>query len=102
MTEFVEKYKLPVVNTLLGLGSIHGDHELFFGMAGMHGAVAANDAITKCDLLINIGARFDDRLTGNKSTLLRMQQLFISISILLKSVKTFLQIYRLWQMRKKL
>ncbi|WP_332645504.1 biosynthetic-type acetolactate synthase large subunit [Lysinibacillus sp. 54212] len=68
LSEFVEKYKLPVVNTLLGLGSIHGDHELFFGMAGMHGTVTANDAITKCDLLINIGARFDDRLTGNLAT----------------------------------
>lgn len=66
--QFVEKYNLPVVNTLLGLGSIHGEHELFYGMAGMHGTVTANDAITKCDLLINIGARFDDRLTGNLAT----------------------------------
>lgn len=67
LSEFVEKYKLPVVNTLLGLGSIPGDHELNFGMAGMHGAVVANDAITNSDLLINIGARFDDRLTGDTS-----------------------------------
>ncbi|RHW38254.1 biosynthetic-type acetolactate synthase large subunit [Lysinibacillus yapensis] len=65
LTEFVEKYKLPVINTLLGLGSIHGQHELFFGMAGMHGAAVANDAIQKSDLIINIGARFDDRLTGD-------------------------------------
>lgn len=68
LTEFIEKYNLPVVNTLLGLGSIHGDHEQFFGMAGMHGYATANDAITKADLLINIGARFDDRLTGNLAT----------------------------------
>ena len=68
LTEFIEKYKLPVINTLLGLGSIHGQHELFYGMAGMHGTVTANDAITKCDLLLNIGARFDDRLTGNLAT----------------------------------
>ncbi|MGE7024488.1 biosynthetic-type acetolactate synthase large subunit [Solibacillus cecembensis] len=68
LTEFIEKYNLPVVNTLLGLGSIHGDHEQFFGMAGMHGYATANDAITKCDLLLNIGARFDDRLTGNLAT----------------------------------
>ena len=68
LTEFAEKYKIPVVNTLLGLGGIHGRHELFYGMAGMHGTVTANDAITKCDLLINIGARFDDRLTGNLAT----------------------------------
>nr|WP_106779023.1 biosynthetic-type acetolactate synthase large subunit [Lysinibacillus timonensis] len=65
LTELVEKYKLPVINTLLGLGSIHGNHALNFGMAGMHGAGVANDAIQKCDLLINIGARFDDRLTGD-------------------------------------
>lgn len=68
LTEFIEKYKLPVVSTLLGLGSIHGKHEQFFGMAGMHGYATANDAITKSDLLINIGARFDDRLTGNLAT----------------------------------
>ncbi len=62
---FVEKHRVPVVNTLLGLGGIHGEHELFFGMAGMHGTCSANTAISECDLLINIGARFDDRLTGN-------------------------------------
>ncbi|MEC1177328.1 biosynthetic-type acetolactate synthase large subunit [Metasolibacillus meyeri] len=65
LTEFIEKYELPIVNTLLGLGSVHGQHELFYGMAGMHGTFTANDAITNADLLINIGARFDDRLTGN-------------------------------------
>lgn len=65
LTEFVEKYKLPVINTLLGLGSIHGQHQLNFGMAGMHGSAVANDAIQKADLLLNIGARFDDRLTGD-------------------------------------
>ncbi|MED3660882.1 biosynthetic-type acetolactate synthase large subunit [Ureibacillus sp. FSL K6-8385] len=67
LVEFVEKYRLPVVTTLLGLGSIPGTHELNYGMAGMHGAVVANDAITKSDLIINIGSRFDDRLTGDTS-----------------------------------
>ncbi|MDL4842200.1 acetolactate synthase large subunit [Aquibacillus rhizosphaerae] len=62
---FAEKHSLPVTNTLLGLGSFPGDHELSLGMAGMHGTYAANMAIYECDLLINIGARFDDRLTGN-------------------------------------
>lgn len=65
LKEFAELHQIPVVNTLLGLGSIHGEHELFLGMAGMHGMYAANMAITECDLLLNIGARFDDRLTGN-------------------------------------
>lgn len=65
LKQFVEKYQLPITNTLLGLGSFPGDHELFLGMAGMHGTYAANMAISECDLLINFGARFDDRLTGN-------------------------------------
>ena len=62
---FAEKYQIPVTNTLLGLGTINGDHPLFLGMAGMHGTYTANMAIQSCDLLINVGARFDDRLTGN-------------------------------------
>lgn len=65
LKEFAETHQIPITNTLLGLGSIHGEHELFLGMAGMHGMYAANMAITECDLLLNIGARFDDRLTGN-------------------------------------
>lgn len=65
LKEFVEKHRLPITNTLLGLGSIRGDHELFLGMAGMHGTVTSNIALSECDVLVNIGARFDDRLTGN-------------------------------------
>ncbi|MFF2752186.1 acetolactate synthase large subunit [Psychrobacillus sp. NPDC058041] len=65
LAEFAEKYQIPITNTLLGLGSIEGDHPLFLGMAGMHGTYTANMAIQTCDLLINVGARFDDRLTGN-------------------------------------
>ncbi|MEN1968133.1 biosynthetic-type acetolactate synthase large subunit [Lentibacillus sp. N15] len=64
LQQFVEKYQLPITTTLLGLGSFPGTHPLFLGMAGMHGTYAANMAIYECDLLINIGARFDDRLTG--------------------------------------
>ncbi|WP_196237884.1 acetolactate synthase large subunit [Calidifontibacillus erzurumensis] len=62
---YAEQQNLPVVNTLLGLGSFPGNHELFLGMGGMHGTYTANMAMYECDLLINIGARFDDRLTGN-------------------------------------
>lgn len=65
LKQFVEKYELPIVNTLLGLGSFPGTSPLFLGMAGMHGTYVANMAMYECDLLINIGARFDDRLTGN-------------------------------------
>lgn len=65
LVAFAEKHQIPVVSTLLGLGAIPGDHELFLGMAGMHGYYASNQAIQQCDLLINFGSRFDDRLTGD-------------------------------------
>ncbi|RSD24852.1 acetolactate synthase large subunit [Mesobacillus subterraneus] len=68
LLSFAEFYQLPVVHTLLGLGGFPAQHPLFLGMAGMHGCYAANMAIYECDLLINIGARFDDRLTGNLKT----------------------------------
>ncbi|MGP6139789.1 biosynthetic-type acetolactate synthase large subunit [Jeotgalibaca sp. A127] len=62
---FAEKYNLPVVTTLQGLGAFPETHIQSLGMGGMHGSYAANIAIQECDLLINIGSRFDDRLTGN-------------------------------------
>ncbi len=62
---FAKHYRIPVINTLLGLGGYPGDDELFYGMAGMHGTYTANMALHESDLLINFGARFDDRLTGN-------------------------------------
>jgi acetolactate synthase-1/2/3 large subunit len=62
---FVQKTGIPVTNTLLGLGGIPGDHPLSLGMLGMHGTKYANLAVTQCDLLIALGARFDDRVTGN-------------------------------------
>lgn len=65
LKEYVEQQKLPVVHTLLGLGGFPANHPLFVGMGGMHGCYAANMALYECDLLVNIGARFDDRLTGN-------------------------------------
>ncbi|HLR18628.1 MAG TPA: biosynthetic-type acetolactate synthase large subunit [Staphylococcus sp.] len=64
-TEFVSRHQLPVVSTLLGLGAIPYDHPLFLGMGGMHGSYASNMALTECDLLINFGSRFDDRLASN-------------------------------------
>ncbi|MDF2607972.1 MAG: ilvB [Bacillales bacterium] len=68
LTDFADKHKIPVVNTLLGLGSFPATHELFLGMGGMHGTYAANNAMFECDLLISIGARFDDRLTCNTNS----------------------------------
>lgn len=65
LKQYAEQQNLPVVHTLLGLGGFPAEHPLFAGMAGMHGCYTANMALHDCDLLINIGARFDDRLTGN-------------------------------------
>ncbi len=61
---FALSQNIPVTMTLLGLGGFPGDHELSLGMLGMHGTYAANMAVSDCDLLIAIGARFDDRVTG--------------------------------------
>jgi acetolactate synthase-1/2/3 large subunit len=61
---FVEDTGIPVVTTLQGLGAVPGDHRLNLGMLGMHGTKAANYAVQECDLLICVGARFDDRVTG--------------------------------------
>ncbi|GIN60247.1 acetolactate synthase large subunit [Robertmurraya siralis] len=65
LKEYAEQQNIPVVHTLLGLGGFPAEHELSLGMAGMHGCYTANMALYESDLLINIGARFDDRLTGN-------------------------------------
>ncbi|EUJ45174.1 biosynthetic-type acetolactate synthase large subunit [Paenilisteria rocourtiae] len=65
LLDFAERYQIPVVNTLLGLGSFPQDHPLFLGMGGMHGSYAANMALTDPDLLINFGSRFDDRMVGS-------------------------------------
>ena len=62
--ELAEKAKLPVIWTLMGIGAFPGNHELGLGMVGMHGTYAANHATQKSDLIIAIGARFDDRVTG--------------------------------------
>jgi acetolactate synthase-1/2/3 large subunit len=64
---FVEKSRIPVCSTVLGLGAFPGDHPLYFGMLGMHGAAFANFAIDQADLVICVGARFDDRVTGKVS-----------------------------------
>ncbi|WP_445489624.1 acetolactate synthase large subunit [Niallia sp. 03133] len=65
LKQYAEQQQIPVVHTLLGLGGFPADNDLFIGMGGMHGCYAANMALYECDLLINVGARFDDRLTGN-------------------------------------
>ena len=65
---FAEQTGIPVVTTLHGLGAMPHDHPLAIGMPGMHGWVHVNRAIQACDVLLNVGSRFDDRVTGKAST----------------------------------
>jgi acetolactate synthase-1/2/3 large subunit len=62
--DFVKATGIPTVCTLQGLGALPADHPLYLGMLGMHGTRSANMAVQECDLLICVGARFDDRVTG--------------------------------------
>lgn len=62
--EFAERFQLPVTTTLMGIGAFDEHHALSVGMLGMHGTAYANFAVSECDLLIAVGARFDDRVTG--------------------------------------
>ncbi len=68
LTQLARKYQIPVTGTLMGLGSFPGTDPLWLGMLGMHGTYYANMAISHCDLLIAVGVRFDDRVTGTIET----------------------------------
>ncbi|MBU2514498.1 biosynthetic-type acetolactate synthase large subunit [bacterium] len=70
LVQFAETTGIPVATTLLGLGCIPEDHFLSLGMLGMHGHYTANSAMAETDLVIALGARFDDRVTGNVDTFL--------------------------------
>jgi len=65
LMQFLNKTQMPAVATLKALGSVLPDYEHYLGMLGMHGGQAANIAVQECDVLVCIGARFDDRVTGN-------------------------------------
>ena len=64
LTELATKLNIPVAMTLMGLGGFPGTHKLSMGMLGMHGTYYSNMAVSQCDLLIAVGSRFDDRVTG--------------------------------------
>ena len=65
LIELAHKIDAPVTDSLMGKGAFPGNDELYMGMLGMHGTKAANLGVTECDLLITVGARFSDRVTGN-------------------------------------
>ncbi|CBY29189.1 TPA: acetolactate synthase 2 catalytic subunit [Yersinia enterocolitica] len=68
LREFIDVTGIPAVATLKGLGASDTEHPCYLGMLGMHGTKAANLAVQDCDLLIAVGARFDDRVTGKLNT----------------------------------
>lgn len=68
LREFIAVTQMPVTCTLKGLGAVDADYPYYLGMLGMHGTKAANLAVQACDLLIAVGARFDDRVTGKLNT----------------------------------
>ena len=65
LTKLVETLKAPITNTLMGLGGISGTHKQFIGMLGMHGSLEANKSMANADVILALGARFDDRVTNN-------------------------------------
>src|SRR6185312_9587220 len=71
LKELVETVDAPTVCTLMGLGGLSSSHRNFISMPGMHGSYAANMAMTECDLLIALGTRFDDRVTGQLNAFAR-------------------------------
>jgi acetolactate synthase-1/2/3 large subunit len=68
LREFIAATNMPSTVTLKGLGAVPADHPFYTGMLGMHGTKAANLAVQECDLLLAVGARFDDRVTGKLNT----------------------------------
>ena len=80
LTEFAHKANIPVTASLMGLGGFPGSDPLWLGMIGMHGTYRANMAVSNCDLLIGIGVRFDDRVTG-KTDVFAKQAKIVHIDI---------------------
>ncbi|WP_245838749.1 biosynthetic-type acetolactate synthase large subunit [Marininema halotolerans] len=93
---FAEQTQIPVITTLMGLGGFPGQHPLWLGMPGMHGTYAANHALLETDLLIGIGARFDDRVTMGRldkfATKAKIVHMDIDPAEIGKNVNTFIPI----------
>jgi acetolactate synthase-1/2/3 large subunit len=91
LMEFVKKVDAPVADTLMGKGAFDGTYPFYTGMLGMHGTKPSNLGVTECDLLITIGARFSDRVTGNKKKFAKnakILQIDIDPAEINKNVKT--------------
>lgn len=81
LRELVQLTGAPCTNTLMGLGSLNADSEQYLGMPGMHGTYEANMAMQNCDVLIAIGARFDDRVIGNPKHFAQVNRKIIHIDV---------------------
>ncbi|HXK32725.1 MAG TPA: biosynthetic-type acetolactate synthase large subunit [Dehalococcoidia bacterium] len=95
LKELAEKAQIPVITTLLGIGGFPGSHELYQGMPGMHGMYWNNIGIQECDLLLGIGMRFDDRVTGalkDFAPKAKIVHIDIDPAEIGKNVKTFVPI----------
>lgn len=91
LKEFVEKTDAPVTDSLMGKGAYDGTQNNYTGMLGMHGTKASNFGVTECDLLITVGARFSDRVTGNTkkfATNAKVLQFDIDPAEIDKNIKT--------------
>lgn len=91
LKRIAEDFEIPVCTTLMGLGAFPEDHPMALWMVGMHGSVAANSAMSQCDLVFAAGARFDDRVTGKTSEFARASQVVhidVDRSALGKNVRT--------------
>jgi acetolactate synthase I/II/III large subunit len=80
LIQFSEKHQIPVINTLLGLGTFPQDHPYWVGMIGMHGDAITNHIISEANLVISIGCRFDDRITGTLDSFTK-GKLFVHMEI---------------------
>lgn len=92
LLQFAEKVDAPVTCSLMGLSSFPSSHELFTGMVGMHGTKASNLGVTKCDLLIVLGARFSDRVVGKMEEFApeaKVLQIDIDPAEVNKNIQTF-------------
>ena len=81
LTELVDLLNVPVTLTLMGLGAVSNKNKNFLGMLGMHGTYEANLAMHNCDVMLNVGARFDDRVTGRLNAFAPKSKKFILILI---------------------
>ncbi|WP_291647663.1 biosynthetic-type acetolactate synthase large subunit [Clostridium sp.] len=79
LKEFVDKINSPIATSLMAISAFHYNHPLYTGMIGMHGTKASNILATKCDLLINLGARFSDRVINNQKNIKNAKVVHIDV-----------------------